>query len=259
MVKAVVRSKPYALLVLGFPLGIGVLVYWSVYLLRTPIQPLTVQFIALNATVAATALLFLFAAAWHYSRERKHLLRLARVAEATGSAVILTDARGVIQWVNTSFSTITGYTSQEAVGRRPADFLQGPETDNLETARIGAAIRSGRRVSAELINYRKDGSKYWIGLKIEPLTNAVGGLQGFMATEADITARHEQHLALKLLTSRFNMATRAAQVGIYERDVSGGNVWWSDVMCEIFGQDPATFRPTEENWEALMHSADRGA
>ena len=255
--KAISRAKPLVMLALGLPLGIGVLVFWSVYLLRTPLQMLTAQFIALNAAVAVTALLFLAAAAWHYSRERKHLLRLARFAEDTASAVVLTDAKGVIKWVNASFSTITGYTEQEAVGRRPGDFLQGPETNRVEAARIGAALRAAKRVAGELVNYRKDGGKYWIGMKIEPLTNAAGALEGFMAIQADITARHEQHLALQSLTSRFNMATRAAKVGVYERDAHGGNVWWSDIMCEIFGQDPATFRPDETKWEALTHPADR--
>lgn len=194
---------------------------------------------------------------WESVDVRRHMTRLAQVAQATASVVIITDLKGAIVWVNDSFTRLTGFRGQEVRGRRPGDILQGKDTDRSETARIGAALRARKGVSAELINYAKDGREYWIGMKIEPLLNADGDIDGFMAIEADITARREQRLALELLTLRFNMATRAARIGVYERDVDDDKVWWSDVMWDIFGQDRESFKPTPDAWAALVHPEDR--
>jgi PAS domain S-box-containing protein len=187
----------------------------------------------------------------------RHLSRLASVARATASAVIITDIAGVIVWVNDGFTRITGFSSAEAIGRIPGQLLQAPNANREEAERVRFALSERRSVAAEFINHRKDGRTILIGMKIEPLLGPSGECDGFMAIGADITERHERRRALDLLTSRFNLATRVARVGIYERDVGAGTVWWSEVMFEIFGQDPATFTPDVEGWAALIHAEDR--
>jgi PAS domain S-box-containing protein len=188
----------------------------------------------------------------------RHLSRLASVARATASAVIITDIAGVIVWVNEGFTRITGFSSDEAIGRIPGQLLQAPNANREEAERVRFALSERRSVAAEFINHRKDGGTILIGMKIEPLLGPSGECDGFMAIGADITERHERRRAIDLLTSRFNLATRVARVGIYERDVGAGTVWWSDVMFEIFGQDPATFTPDVESWSMLIHAEDRG-
>ena len=194
---------------------------------------------------------------WNDDAVRAHLCRLAQVAEATASAVVITDLQGAIVWVNESFTRISGYGHEEAIGRIPGDFLQGPDTDRTETARIGAALRARKGIAAELINYSKSGQRYWIGMKIEPLIDSTGAIDGYMAIQAEITERHERKRDLEQLTARFNMATHAAHIGIYEFNAKSDEVWWSDVMWEIFGQDPLTFRPCSEGWTELVHPDDR--
>jgi PAS domain S-box-containing protein len=188
---------------------------------------------------------------------RRQLDRLGQFAQATSSAIIITDAAGVITWVNAGFTRVSGYGIEEAVGLKPARLLQGPDTDRGETARIGAALRVPQSVAAELINYAKDGHRYWIGLKIEPLFDVNGELDGFMAIQADITGRHEEREAVRQLTRRFDIATRGARIGVFERDASFEILWWSDMMCEMFGQDPAVFRPSNEAWLRLIHPEDQ--
>ncbi len=193
---------------------------------------------------------------WNDAAFRRHVTRLAQVA-MTASAVIITDTAGVISWVNEGFTRISGYDVDEAVGRTPAQLLQGPDTDRAEAARIGAALRSRQSVAAKLVNYAKDGRRYWVGLKIDPLLAANGEVEGFMAIQADITDRHEEGQAIQELTRRFNMATRAARVGVFERDAGWEILWWSPMMWNIFGQDPATFKPSKASWLALIHPHDR--
>lgn len=59
----------------------------------------------------------------------RQLELLAAVARRTGNAVIVTDSQQRIEWVNDEFCLLTGYSSEDAVGRVPRDVLQGPDSD----------------------------------------------------------------------------------------------------------------------------------
>jgi len=62
---------------------------------------------------------------------------------------------------------------------------------------------------------------------------------------------------LEELTERFNLATREAHIGVWERWNDGEQVWWSEIMYRIFGRDPASFQPSHENWIMSVHPEDR--
>jgi diguanylate cyclase (GGDEF)-like protein/PAS domain S-box-containing protein len=115
--------------------------------------------------------------------------RLALVVSQMTNAAILTDAEGRTVWVNDAFVSLTSYTLEDLAGRKPGEVLQGPRTDRAEVARISAALRAAERVEAELLNYRRDGTPYWIGMTITPVRDASGALTGFIAIETDVTAR----------------------------------------------------------------------
>jgi PAS domain S-box-containing protein len=59
-------------------------------------------------------------------RNREQFKLLSLVADETDNLVIITDASGLIEYVNPGFCNLTGYTPDEVMGRKPGDFLQGP-------------------------------------------------------------------------------------------------------------------------------------
>jgi PAS domain S-box-containing protein len=122
--------------------------------------------------------------------------RLAEVAARTHNAVIITDQEGRIEWVNAGFVRITGYTSDEAVGRRPDSFLLGPLSDPATVARMSEAQAAGRGLRVEVINYRKDGRPCWLEIEAEPLHDTAGRVTGFMTIEEDISERKDAQLKL---------------------------------------------------------------
>lgn len=131
------------------------------------------------------------------SRRREESKRLALVAENTTNAVIITSAAGVIEWVNAGFTRLTGFTLKEVQGRRPGTFLQGEKTDPAVVERMRALVSAGKGFSETVINYSKDGGKYWVSIECQPLHNDAGELTGFMAIEADVTRRIEAETALE--------------------------------------------------------------
>ncbi|MBI5381418.1 MAG: PAS domain S-box protein [Opitutae bacterium] len=122
--------------------------------------------------------------------------KLALVASHTINGVIMTDAAGLIEWVNTGFTRITGYTLEDVRGRRPNDVLKGRDTDPATLATMQQKRQAGESCKVELINYRKDGWPYWAEVEIQPLRDAAGKITGFMGMQVDITARKASQLDL---------------------------------------------------------------
>ena len=128
----------------------------------------------------------------------KEINKLAVVARNTTNCVIITNRKSEIEWVNDSFTRITGYSFEEVKGKNPK-LLQGPESNPHTVEQLSVAIRSGKEIKTELINYHKDGHKLWIELDIQPLRNSENEVTGFVGLQKDITERKlfEQELVQK--------------------------------------------------------------
>jgi PAS domain S-box-containing protein len=124
-----------------------------------------------------------------------------RAVIATDITFTITDPRepdNPLVWVNPSFTRVTGYDTDEAVGRN-CRFLQGPATDPAAIAGIRAAIRERRQHTTTLLNYRKDGTAFWNQLSISPVFDGNGALVSFVGVQTDVTERvrveHERETA----------------------------------------------------------------
>lgn len=130
--------------------------------------------------------------------------KLALVAARTDNAVVVTDAAGCIEWVNNGFVRTTGYTLEEVKGRKPGSVLQGAESDPVVIAYMREHIRSGKGFRTELVNYHKNGRRYWVSVEVQPIHDAGGTVVNFMAVERDITQQKsdEQRRSLQFNVSR---------------------------------------------------------
>ena len=93
-----------------------------------------------------------------------------------------------IVYVNEAFEKNTGYSQQDVMGRSPS-LLQGQGSQFVELNRIRLALKHSLPVHAELINYKKDGTLFWIELDITPIKNADGIASHWVAAARDITQR----------------------------------------------------------------------
>jgi PAS domain S-box-containing protein len=88
--------------------------------------------------------------------------------------------------VNPAFSALTGYEEAAATGRN-CRFLQGAETDPETPRRIRQCLDQGRGCIEWLLNYRRDGTKFWNLLFISPVFAPDGTLLHFFGNQRDIT------------------------------------------------------------------------
>ncbi len=123
--------------------------------------------------------------------QEEQLYLLSLIAEKNINAVIIADADGRIEWANTSFIDMSGYSMEEIIGQKPGHLLQGEET-NLETVDyMKGRIAKGLPFNCEVINYSKNGKKYWVSIQGQALYNKNGEIVKYFAIEENVTKKKE--------------------------------------------------------------------
>ncbi|MGR6778189.1 EAL domain-containing protein [Moritella viscosa] len=115
-----------------------------------------------------------------------NLQKLSRVVECSLDGIMITNTKGVIEYVNPRFTQITGYSSKESVGEK-ANFFRSRETRNATYNGLWNSISNGNEWSDEMHNQRKNGELYWAKVTIIPMTNANDEITHFIGIQVDIT------------------------------------------------------------------------
>lgn len=136
----------------------------------------------------------------------------AVIAVAAESILITTsdlDAPGpAIVYVNPAFERMTGWSSAEVLGKSPR-LLQGPQTDLRIFSELRDKIQQGQMWEGCALNYRKDGSPFWMEWSIVPLRNDAGLVQYCVAVQRDVSARIEGAQRLQAAEAAERAAERA--------------------------------------------------
>jgi diguanylate cyclase (GGDEF)-like protein/PAS domain S-box-containing protein len=126
-------------------------------------------------------------------------IRLQRVAlEAAANAIVITDVHGVIEWVNPAFTTLTGWTAEEAVGETPRMLRSGNHSRAFYT-RMWQQLNNGEVWRGEMFNRRKDGTIYPEEQTITPVRDEKGRIAHFVAIKQDISDRKRQEEQIRFL------------------------------------------------------------
>jgi len=136
--------------------------------------------------------------------EEERLKLLESVITNTNDAVMITHADPVdepgprIVYVNEAFTKMTGYTSEDLIGKTPR-ILQGPKSDRDELARLKTALINWESCEITTINYKKNGDEFWVNLSVSPVANEKGWYTHFIAIERDVTEQKNKEREKELL------------------------------------------------------------
>ncbi|WP_430503753.1 PAS domain-containing protein [Haloparvum sp. PAK95] len=103
-----------------------------------------------------------------------------------------------VVYANAEFETLTGYEESDILGR-DCRFLQGEETSDEPRRRLRTAIDAEESVSVDIVNYRKNGRKFWNKVDVAPIRNADGEVTNYVGFQADITDRKIRERRLEVL------------------------------------------------------------
>lgn len=147
----------------------------------------------------------------------ERLRLLESVVVNAKDAILITEAEPIdlpgprIVYCNPAFLATTGFEAEDVIGMTPR-ILQSAETSRETLDQIRNALSQWHPVEVELINVRKDGSKFWVQLSIVPVANERGWFTHWVSVQRDISERKEAELLV-----RQAQADRDAKVALETR------------------------------------------
>lgn len=161
------------------------------------------------------------------------LLSPVKTLESLKEGITISDPHqpdNPVVYANESFLQLTGYTLNEVLYRN-CRFLQGEDTDPNAVAEVRQALLRGEKLTIDLVNYRKDGKRFWNQMTISPIRSIAGDITHFIAIQRDVTAYRqlqEQHqvsvealqASLALLRQRIREQEETIAAFIMQTDAS---------------------------------------
>ena len=117
-----------------------------------------------------------------------------------------------IVFVNEAIERMCGIRPDELIGQTPR-ILQGPQTQRDRLDEIRDAVRHCREHEVELINYRRDGTPYWVELKLTPVDNGNGACTHFVSVGRDITRRKQAEQQRDAFEEQLRQAQKIESIG----------------------------------------------
>lgn len=129
--------------------------------------------------------------------EEQRLKLLETVITQSKDSIIITEADSIdskipnIIYVNPAFSIMSGYESDEIIGKSP-DLFNSPNSDVSELEKLLKAIKNKEECLIETISYTKNKDEYWVRLSMIPIYNADNELSHWISIQRDITEEKKQ-------------------------------------------------------------------
>jgi diguanylate cyclase (GGDEF)-like protein/PAS domain S-box-containing protein len=198
-------------------------------------------------------------------RSEEQLKLQSGALEAAANAIVITDFHGTIQWVNQAFTTMTGFSKEEVVGKNPR-LLKSGKQQRSYYADLWSTVSSGKVWHGELINRRKDGTTYIEEMTITPIAQNVGQANWthFIAIKQDITARKQAEKELRLA----QFSVEHASDSIFLSNSQGHFVYVNKAACDSLGYSREELLclsvpdlnprfPKEEEWPTFWEELKR--
>ena len=164
-------------------------------------------------------------------RMQEQLLLQSTAVETAGNAVLVTDRRGAILWVNPAFTVLTGYTAKEVLGKTPR-VLKSGEHDEAFYRDLWKTILSGETWRGEFTNRRKDGSLFYDEHTISPVRFEGGAITHFIGIMHDVTERRK---AAEELNEQVDIINHARDAIIIRNFVDQRITFWNYGAERLYG------------------------
>ncbi len=161
--------------------------------------------------------------------------QVGQAVEHSSVAVIITDPDGRIVYGNPCFTSNTGYSLAEIVGKTPR-ILKSGHTRESEYRKLWSLLRQGDEWHGEFCNRRKDGTLYWINSTISPVKAADGTITHFIAVQVDIGQHKRAEHELRSSEQRFRSLVENSPLGICIEQ-NGKPLFVNRSFAAIFGYD----------------------
>jgi PAS domain S-box-containing protein len=200
---------------------------------------------------------------WQYRnitqrKQSENALKMQNAAfESFALAIIITDINGRIQWANSAFTKLTGYSVDEALGKMPGELVKSGNQNEEFYKSFWETILNKKVWSGELSNRRKNGSIYYEEETITPVINSEGNISSFIAIKIDITERKRLYQELAEDKRRLADIIKGTNAGTWEWNIQTGETTFNEQWAEILGYTLDELSPVSiETWMKFAHPDD---
>ena len=180
------------------------------------------------------------------------LRKMWRAVEQTADLVVITDRTGIMEYVNPAFETLTGYSSEEAIGRTLRILKSKQQVPGLYQE-MWRTILSGETFRGTVVNRKKNGETFLAEKTITPLRDAEQRITHFISTDRDITERHR-------LEAQLERAQRMDAIGRLAGGVAhdfNNLLMVISAYAELMLESLAVEHPLRRNVTEIMTAAGR--
>ncbi|MCD6337293.1 MAG: PAS domain S-box protein, partial [Candidatus Marinimicrobia bacterium] len=185
----------------------------------------------------------------------KELTKLSTAVKQSPSIIVITDLDGNIEYVNSKFTEITGYSSKEALGEKPRILKSGELPDKIYSE-LWNTISNGKEWHGEFYNKTKDGTFFWEAASISPIFDKQGKIINYLKVAEDITERKQLEQGLKESEDRLSKTMIAANDGMWDWDLIGNKVYFDPRYYKMAGYVVDEFPHEFEEFQKRIHPDD---
>ena len=166
------------------------------------------------------------------------LRKLSRATENSPDSVVVTDKNGTIEYVNPTFSDVTGYSAKEAIGQNPRILKSGTHPDSFYKD-LWDTILSGKTWRGEFLNRKKNDEEFWESTSISAIKNDQGEITHFVAVKQDITDQKQAEHAIRESRAKYRDLVENANCIIFQMDTRGNITFFNRFAQDFFGYSEA--------------------
>ena len=195
----------------------------------------------------------------------ERLRLLESVAVNANDAILITEAEPIdlpgprIRYANKAFLDMSGYALEEIVGQTPR-ILQGPGTLPESKAKIRAALQKWQPIVIEMLNYKKDGTPFWVELSIAPVANEKGWYTHWVSIQRETSQSREVLQALRESEGRYGRIAANVPGMVYQfslqPDGTFGFPFVSEGCRELYELEPSQLMADAALMMDLTHPDD---
>ena len=145
----------------------------------------------------------------------QELVKLTTAVEQSPASVVITDLDGNIEYVNSKFSQITGYSQQEVLGKNSL-FLSTQDNLSELSVTLWSTLAKGQEWQGEFLNTKKDGSLFWESTLFSPIYDEDNQVSNYLAIKEDITERKKSEQEIVESEARLALTSTSANLGLWD-------------------------------------------
>jgi len=192
------------------------------------------------------------------------LLKISQAIEQSPIMTIITNTKGIIEYINPSTTRITGYNKEELIGQNTG-MLNSGKNIQTEYQELWATINSGKQWKGEFHNKKKNGELYWVGALVVPIFDGDNNIVNFISINEDITERKEIEQKLidlnknleqkvEVRTLQLHNANKKLEKELTERIQIENDLRWNKSLLELMSNSsPLGFLVVDNRTDEILY------